>query len=371
MPLKGAISNYANAILSTYATPIALDRLEPIICMTVGAGRIKLLGDLYARVCNALACGGAGGVPAYGIRMEAVTGEFGAGKSHIGYMLKQNVLSAEEEVLLSHVQITGAARFQDSLASILRSLQISSQPSYSANGVEVGAYRQLFAWYGNSEQGLYQSARNMCGNISDSAARYIARAVMNIARDAGNSANLQQIFAKWVSDVEPRAALEMFMLFMRLFVGVRVCRLVLIIDEFEAIQHLHAAEQRAILQSFQDLHDSLAKREAGSLSAYLVFLSTEDWINKATALLPSFGSGNRLRGAIAIPDLCVTDIRALVYKSYYFHLMSDTSAALLTEEQIEDVCQSVIAASDGKRYHLRSIQRNINDAFGQLLRPAN
>ena len=371
MPLKSAITNYANAILSTYATPIALDRLEPIVCMTVGAGRIKLLNDLYSRICHSLACGGVEGDPSFGMRMEAITGEFGAGKSHIGYMLKQNVLSVMEEVLVAHVQITGAARFQESLASILRSLQISGQHSYVANGVEVSAYRQLFAWYGNGEQGVYQSARGLCGNLSDSAARYFARAVMNVARDPNNSANLQQIFDAWVANVEPRAALEMFMLVMRLFVGVRVSRLVLIIDEFEAIQHLPSNEQRAILQSFQDLHDSLAKREAGSLSAYLILFATEDWIKKADAILPSFGSGNRLRRAIPIPDLCVTDIRALVYKSFYFHLMGNTQAEPLTEEQIENVCQAVIAASDGKRYHLRSIQRHINDEFDHLMRPKN
>jgi len=370
MPYASAITNYANAIIGNYTNaPIALDRLDPLVCMTVGAGRIKLLNDIYSRVCTTLSCGGAGGNPAFGMKMEAITGEYGAGKSHIGYMLKQNVLSVGEDVLIAHVQITGAARFQEALASILRALQVSNAPSLTVNGVEVGAYRRLFDWYSHSELAIFNAVRDFCGNLPVAAARDFARGVLDASSGATNATVLQLALDAWVAKAEPRAALEMFLLVMRLFIGVGACRLVLIIDEFEAIQHLPAHTRRAILQSFQDLHDSFSKQEAGSLAAYMLLFSTDDWIQQVDATLPSFGSGNRLRSVTPLPDLCVTDIRALVYKSFYFHLMGDTSAIPLTEEQLEAVCKSVIEAAGGKRYHLRSIQRNIHEEFGRLMHP--
>jgi len=371
MPLNSAIANYAKAIINTCATPIALDRLEPIVCMTVGAERIQLLNALYSRICVALACGGAGGAPACGIRMEAVTGEFGSGKSHIGYMLKQNIHSVEEDALFAHVQITGAARFQDTLASILRSLQISRRPPFTANGVEVGAYRQLFQWYGHSELAVFNAARSFLGNLPEAAARDFARGVLDLAGGAANASVLQSALDAWVARAEPRAAIEMFLLVLRLFAGVRVNRIVLMVDEFEAVQHVPEDQRRAILQSFQDLHDSLSKQDAGSLSAYLVLFSTVEWINQMNAILPPFGSGNRLRKTTLIPKLSVTDIRALVYKSFYFHLMGDASAKSLTEEQLEEVCETIIKASDADRFHLRSIQRNINEELELRMRPSN
>ena len=369
MPLKSAIASYANAIINTYTTPIALDRLEPIVCMTVGAGRIKLINDLYSRICGALACGGAGGSPSFGIRMEAITGDFGEGKSHIGYMLRQNIFSVEEDVLIAHVQITGAARFQDTLASILRALQLSHRTPFSANGVEVSAYRQLFQWYGHSEQGVFNAARSFLGNLPEAAARDLARGVLDLAGDTTNASTLQLTLDAWVAKAEPRAAIEMFLLVLRLFVGVRVSRIVLIVDEFEAIQHVHEDQRRAILQSFQDFHDALSKQEAGSLSAYLVLFATDHWIKQVDAILPSFGSGNRLRRASPIPNLCATDVRALVYKTFYFYLMSNDSAVSLSEAQLEAVCNTVINAAGGKLYHLRSIQRNIHDELERLMRP--
>ncbi len=366
--LKSAIANYANAIKDTYATPIALDRLEPLVCMTVGAGRIKLVNDLYNRICVSTGCADAGKPPTFGMRMEAVTGEFGSGKSHIGYMLKQNLLSVDEEILLAHVQITGAAQFQASISGILRALQLSGQPSFCVNGVELSAYRQLFQWYGGSQQQVFSAVQNLLGNLPERAGRDFAHGILNVSDADASAAALQQFFDAWVTTAEtPRQAIEVLLFVLRLFVGVSVCRLVLIVDEFEAIQHLPPEERRGILQSFQDLHDSLSKQDAGSLSSYLVLFATDDWIKQVDMMLPSFGSRNRLRRVTPIPDLGVMDIRALVYKSLYFYMMGDAAARLPTEEQMEAVCQKVIANSGGKRYHLRSIQRDIHDELEMLM----
>lgn len=367
MILKSAIASYANAIKDTYATPIALDRLEPLVCMTVGAERIKLVNDLYMRICMCLGCSGVEKAPTFGMRMESVTGEFGAGKSHIGYMLKQNMLSAEEDVLVAHVQITGAAQFQHCIGSVLRSLQLSHRASCSVNGVELSAYRQLFQWYGSSEQQIFMAAQGLLGNLPEGVGRDFARGILDVANARTNASTLQQFFDAWVASATPRAAIEVLLFILRLFVGVRVNRLVLIIDEFEAIQHLPQDERRAILQSFQDLHDSLAKQDAGSLSGYLVLFATEDWIQQVDLTLPSFGSKNRLRHVTPIPDLSVMDIRALVYKSFYFHMMGNASARLLAEEQVEAVCKKVIENSGGRRYHLRSIQRDIHEELEALM----
>lgn len=367
MPLKSAIADYAGAITATYATPIALDRLEPLVCMTVGAERIITLNRLYGRICNYLGCCGAHKEPTAGARMEALTGEFGSGKSHLGYMLKRNLLSSEEDVLLAHVQITGAARFQDCIAQILRSLQIARAPSYTINGTEISAYRQLFRWYGNSTQQLFQNIHESMGNLPESLAGPLVDAFARLSDSTPDAGPLQQFFNDWILARSPRDAIEVLLFILRLFARVRVNRCALIIDEFEAIQHLPESDRRAVLQAFQDLYDSLARQDAGSVSAYLVLLATDDWVAKVDMLLPSFGSGNRLRIVTPIPDLSELDIRALVYKNLYYHLLANADAPIVSEKEIDALCRSVIEASSGKRYHLRSIQRMIHDGLEALL----
>lgn len=116
----------------------------------------------------------------------------------------------------------------------------------------------------------------------------------------------------------------------------------------------------ALDQAWQELHDKLAQQSAGSLSSYLVLFMTDNWLKQVDLLLPSFGSRNRLYNFMPIPSLSNTDIRALVYKSFYFHMMGNPSAKLLTEEQVEGVCKCVLENAGGEAYHLRSIQRRIN-----------
>jgi hypothetical protein len=360
------ITRYAEEILSVFHSPIASERIDLLLYMTVGGGRLKVLGDLTARLHKLLKIGQPG--PVRGIYFEVVTGEFGAGKSHLAYMLKHNALTSEGEILVSHVQITGEAGFPAALAALLRSLRLSGHPSFRAHDIELAAYRRLFEWCGRNPQQLLGLAYQQAGNVSQAAASDFAQAVVEVSRPSPNAGPLQQFFDSWINRAEPKVALECFELVFRLFRALNSQRFLLIIDEFEAIQSLDAESRKHILQAFQDLHDDFAGRKQGLPGVHLVCFSTRDWTDQAGNILPSLmGRNQRIKRVTHLPDMDESDIAALMYRYLSLYQIARQPRVTPTRQALHDACGAIVAEVADMPYHMRSIHAKVRERVEDLL----
>ncbi len=369
MKKKNAVANFAQMISSTSLTPIALDNTAALVCMTVGLNRLKLFNSIYERISNWFCLDDSSQEPVYRLEAEAIAGEYGSGKSHISYMIKNSLLSQDIELLLAHCQITSAAaNYQDILCEILCNLRISSAPSQVESGVEISAYINLFGWYGGNYDLFLNSIRRSVGNIDSAIITDFAYSLSMLAQDTSNVIYLQKCLDSWVRNSDPQKATEVFFLILSLFQKVSVQRFALVIDEFEAISHLPDLKKREILQHFQNLYDKLTQQAAGPMSCYMLLFTTEDWLNQLDMILPSLGRRNRIRRWSPIPDLTEADIRALVYKNATYYIMANPSAPEITDKDLDMISEKIISQSVGTRYHLRSIQRDINDLIEMTVR---
>jgi len=361
-----SIAQYAQEILNGFSTPIALDRMDSLVYMTVGAGRLKLLNDLTNRMHKHLKLGES--KPHSGMYFEVVLGEYGAGKSHLGYMLKHNALTSGSELLVAHVQITGEPQFQAVLASLLRSLRIAGVPSWSDNEIELSAYQKLYQWCGSNGKELFKLADQARGNLRSAAASDFARAVSLCAGPNCNASPMQQFIDAWIRREDSKTALLCFEMIFRLFSTLKSDRCILIVDEFEAMQSAEANERIRILQSFQDMHDDLAGRAHGLPACHMVCFSTKDWSERAANILPSLlGPGNRVKKTSAIPDVDDFDIGALLYR--YLGLLQLTSVGdnVPQRDEIEKATTDILAQVTNSKHHMRSIHSLVRAKAEEVL----
>ncbi len=358
-----SIAKYAQSLLTTFDTPIASDRLDGLVYMMVGAARVRTLSDLSSRMRQFLQPGSSASHP--GTHWEAVLGEFGSGKSHIGYMLKHNALTMGNNVLVAHVQITGEAQFNAALAAMLRNLRLSGASSQQAYGVELGAYAQIFRWCGSSSQQVQQLCQSAVGNLPAAVGADFAIAVCEAGTGKGGSGSLQRFIDAWVVRSEPRQALDVFEMMMRVFACLKVCRLVIIVDEFEAMQALQEQVRLQVLQGLQDMHDDFAGRMPGLPSTFLVAFSTRDWWEKAGNILPSLNQ--RTKVVTPIPDIDDMDIVALFYRYLSLYTLSRSLEAQPTREAVDRAVAQIVNESAGRMHHMRSVHARIRQEVEQML----
>ena len=361
-----SISDYAAGVLQFFENPIATERMDALLYMTVGSGRVRTLTELTNRMRKHLRPETESPKP--GLYFEQVLGEFGSGKSHIGYMLKHNALTLPCECLVSHVQITAQAPFTATLASLLRSLRISTVASVTQRGIELSAYRQLFGWCGKSVAKVAEVAAQAAGNLPDASANDFAHAVTEATRDELNPAPLQRFLHAWIEATEPKAGLEVFEMIMRVFARLGAERLVLIIDEFEAISALDQQRKIQVLQAYQDLHDDFAGRVDGLPSTYLCCFSTRQWAQESANILPSLlDVGQRTKRQTALPDVDEADISGLIYRYLGLYMLAHPTAVMPGRQQVDEMATSLITESAGDRHHVRRLHMTIRDRIEQML----
>lgn len=361
-----SIAKYAQSLLTSFETPIASDRLDALVYMMVGSARVRTLSDLTTRMKRFFAIGK--NSPHPGIFWEAVLGEFGAGKSHIGYMLKHNALTMGNNVLVAHVQITGEADFNATLAALLRNLRLSGASSVQAYGVDLGAYAQIFRWCGGSAQQVQLLCQSAVGNLPPAVGNDFALAVIEAGTGKGQSGSLQRFIEAWVMRTQPKEALETFELVMRVFARLKVRRLALIIDEFEAMQSLQEQHRLQVLQGFQDLHDDFAGRMPDLPSTYLVAFSTRDWWERAGNILPSLIAANqRVKVVTPIPDVDDMDIVALFYRYLGLYTMSRAIDVHPSREAVDHEVAQIVSDSAGTMHHMRSIHARVRQRVEHVL----
>jgi hypothetical protein len=250
----------------------------------------------------------------------------------------------------------------------LRNLRLSGASSLQAYGVELGAYAQIFRWCGSSVQQVHQLCQEAVGNLPAAAGSDFALAVVEAGSGKGANGSLQRFIDGWVLRAQPKEALETFELVMRIFARLKVCRLAIIIDEFEAMQALPEETRLQVLQGLQDMHDDFAGRMPGLPSTYLVAFSTRDWWEKAGNILPSLvGANQRVKVVTPIPDIDDMDIVALFYRYLSLYTMSRSVEVYPTRESIDRAVAQIISELAGRMHHMRSVHARIRQEVEQIL----
>jgi|GEM_PF-3461278 len=369
MMTKHDLQKHASKILEMYSRRIALDDIDGLLYMTVGSQRLKLVADLTRRMnvelqlkqqSTRMRSGGA--------YLEAVLGDFGCGKSHIGYLLQHNALCAEAEVLVARCQMTGEMTFSLLLAAILRSLRVSGSESIESHDIEISAYRKLTEWAGGGEQDLTELIRGQLLNLPQAVATALSNALKAVARPQPDAAPLQEFLSTWVERSEPRVALAVFEQILRLFSRVQVTRVCLIIDEFEALSAAPEQQLKETLQYLQALHDDFAAGRSELPSLYAVFLSTDDFWQLGSAKMPSLlRAGDRVRRTSGIPNISKLEIMGLMERYMTLHMLNDQVGAELDYESFSKACDECWTELAGRAHHMRSVHTTVREKVEQLL----
>jgi hypothetical protein len=334
--------------------------------MTVGAQRLRMLHDLTRQMHKHLRIGG--DRKARGVFFHAVLGDFGSGKSHIGYLLKHDALTCGEELLVTHVQITGESRFPGILAALLRALRVAGESPLSGQGIELSAYRKLYDWTGRNEREFRNIIRGNMGNVQVSAANDFAQAVLHACRPVPEAIPMQQFIESWVARSQPKESLEVFEMIFRVFNFLKSDRCLMVIDEFEAIQSQREEEARETMQHIQDLHDDLAGRGEGLPATYLLCLSTPAWWTMGRRLLPSLlGEEQRVTKVQTIPSIEKIDVSALLYRYLGLFQLASEDGRQVQSQELEALAEKIWGEVSTKADHMRSVHRNVRRGLEELM----
>lgn len=364
-----SMRDYAREVLRVYSSRIAQDRLDALLYMTVGAGRFRLLNQLVSTMHDFLSLDGNNGTPR-GAYLEVVLGEFGAGKSHIGYMHKHSALTCGHELMVAHAQITGEARFPSMLGALLRTLRIAGVESLRMFDIELSAYVKMVEWVGGSRRTLEEFLLGRLGNMSRGIVNDLVAALWALQEPNRDASALQMFIDAWVAKADPKTALQTFEFIMATFSELKCDRCSLLIDEFEALESLTREEQLAALQSLQDLHDDFAGRKDGLPAVHMIIFSTEKWWNAAAGMLPSLcGRGDRTRGVASIPDLNKLDVAGLVHRYLSLMQLIETNCHEPDKPSYDAAVEGVWSELEKEQrvYHMRTVHALARDAAKQLL----
>lgn len=366
---KVDLQSHSSNILEMYDRRIALDDIDGLLYMTVGSQRLKLVADLTRRMNEELQLNQQNQrMRNGGAYLEAVLGDFGCGKSHIGYLLQHNALCAKQEVLVARCQMTGEMSFSLLLAAILRSLRLSQSEALESHNIELSAYRKLTEWAGGGEHELTELIRGQLLNLPQEVPIALSNALKAVARPKPDAAPLQDFLSTWVERSEPRVALAVFEQVLRLFARVQVTRVCLIIDEFEALSAAPEQQLKETLQYLQQLHDDFASGRSELPSLYAVFLSTDDFWQLGSAKMPSLlRAGDRVRMTSGIPNISKLEIMGLMERYMTLHMLSDQVGVELDYESFSKACDECWTELAGKAHHMRSVHTTVRRKVKQLL----
>ena len=298
-----SICEFAKELLKVYQARVAQDWVEGLIFMSTSGGRVDILTKTFTRVHDFLSLDRP--EPEYsGASMEAVVGEFGSGKSHLGYLMKYHFLSVAENTLVIHCQMTGDRTVGQVLARALQNLWLSGHDSQRASGVEMSAYAKLYNIFAGEpwvrETMVARTAKGYLRKLPPAFAEDFSTTVFS-----NNAHTMSEFLTEWVAKESDLNAVEAFETILGVLARCGVAkRVVFVLDEIEAVSVLDRSGQLAIAQAFQDLHDDFSFRISGLPTFYWIFLSTINFWEEAGKLLPSFfGARDRTRMITPIPGI--------------------------------------------------------------------
>jgi hypothetical protein len=241
LPTSFDSCGYATELLNVYSTPIALERPDALLFMQVGGQRVAIMKKILKRIRTQLGIGAERPKP--GAHLELLLGDFGCGKSHLGYLIKHDCLTGMAGILAAHIQITNECSWQQIMSAILRNLRLSGVQSEVVGDIEISAYRELLRWCGGQPGEVAHLARGAAGALPVEVTVDFARAIAPLGTGTPDASTLLRFLDVWVHQAAGKQALHVMEMVFRLFYQLQQRRLVLIIDEFEAIESLETRRQ--------------------------------------------------------------------------------------------------------------------------------
>jgi len=359
------LSSYARMILKTFESPVASGaKMDAMLYMTVGSERIQLVHKVTKRYRTLLDMGRENRTPR--VVMDAVLGHFGTGKSHMGFLLKHDGLTCgQEELLVSHHQISGDSHFSSIIAGWLRNLRLAGVPSIVDNGVDLSAYMKLVKWCGN-DSNLRNVIIGNSGKLEPALVQDLHIALRMLGQRTPISSGIFQFIENWVVKSPPEQAREVFKTILSIFCFLKCERLLLFLDEFEQLRIHPQPEQLQALLNIQGLHDEIFINGQVFPSIYLLILSTPDWWQTVSEICPSFTQ--RLARVNSLPQIEQIDVTALLYRYLsLYQLAYDNMKFIRTQDFnriAEDAWHEVAPVAGQIRIIHKVCRQKIEDALG-------
>lgn len=359
-----SFTEFAEELLQVYQSRVAQDWVDGLAFMSTAGGRVDLLKKVQDRTADFLALGNP--QPDYsGASIEAIIGEFGSGKSHLGFLLKYHFISTAPKTLVMHCQMTGDRSVGEVWARALQNLWLSQGGSRIESGIEMSGYDALRKALANeppprAKARLVEVTRKFLRKLDPSFAQDFATALLS-----GNASLLSEFLTAWIAKEEPLLANEGLQAILGVFNHMGLAgRLVFLLDEVEALESLDRSGQLLAVQAFQDLHDDFAFRVPGLPTLSWIFLSTTKFWETGRELLPSlFGERDRTRKVSAIPAIEKIEVYSLADRYALLLQLTGRLKAPLSSEQLQSAADAAWEqlVSEGRQWHMRSIHSIIRE----------
>jgi len=356
-----SIIEFAGELLKVYQARVAQDWVDGLIFMSTSGGRVDLLRNTINRVQDFLSLDRP--EPEYtGASIEAILGEFGSGKSHIGFLLKYHFLSATENTLVIQCQMTGDHTMGQAMARALQNLWLSGHDSQKASGVEMSAYSKLYNTFAGEpwvrETMVSRTAKSYLRKLPAAFADDFSTAVFS-----NNAHTMSEFINEWIAKESDRNAIEGFETILGVLARCGVAkRVIFILDEFESLQVLERSGQLAFAQSCQDLHDDFSFRTPGLPALYWICLCSDNFWQLGEKLLPSFfGRNDRTRATTMIPPMEKHEAFALADRYAMLLQLTGRIKAPLTLDQISAAVDMAWASliDSGRACHMRTVHASV------------
>lgn len=359
-----SFTEFAEELLQVYQSRVAQDWVDGLAFMSTAGGRVDLLKKVQDRTATFLSLNNP--QPDYaGASIEAIIGEFGSGKSHLGFLLKYHFISTAPKTLVMHCQMTGDRSVGEVWARALQNLWLSQCGSRIESGIEMSGFDALRNTLSKeppprAKARLVEVTRKFLRKLDPTFAQDFATALLS-----GNASLLSEFLTAWIAKEEPLLANEALQAILGVFNHMGLAgRLVFLLDEVEALESLDRSGQLLAVQAFQDLHDDFAFRVPGLPALSWIFLSTTKFWETGRELLPSlFGERDRTRKVSAIPAIEKIEVYSLADRYALLLQLTGRLKSPLSSEQLQSAADAAWEqlVSEGRQWHMRSIHSIIRE----------
>lgn len=357
---------FAEEMLRTYESRTAQDWPIGLLFMSTTGSHLRAFRELRSRMHAAVQADSAARPAFGGMHAEGLLGEFGSGKSHIAYLLLHDSLHGVPDCMVLHTQMTGDRCLPKVLARLLRSARISRAPLSTRPDGTISAFHALRARLNLANPAnlgvAEQILKNVAGGLPPAMASEFMGALSALQGADTKALGMAAVLDRWVGSQSDRLAVEAFSALIRLFHSTDVTfRLVILLDELEALQGAATEERSRFVQGLQDLHDDFGGRSPGLPPTFMALFSTPDFWEQAKAILPSlFNEGDRVRCSTRLTGIRPGELYGLVDRYQMLNVLAGRRKTC-DPESIQHIAQQVWTRVERNPWHMRSVHEAIRE----------
>jgi hypothetical protein len=358
---------FAEEMLRTYEVRTAQDWPFGLLFMCTAGSRLQAFRDIRSRMLNAIQAAETSKPSFGGIHVEALLGEFGSGKSHITYLLLHDSLRGVPSCVVMHFQMTGERALPKVLARLLHSSKLSEPGRATGLGDDrntLHAVKNRLNLTNKSNIPVAEEIiRKLSGPLPGPFAVELTAALAALSEDDPKAFGMSGFLDRWVGSQESRNAVEAFTCIVRLIKSIGIAtRLVILLDEFEALQGASPDERSRFLQGLQDLHDDFGGRSPGLPPTFMALFSTPDFWDQAKSILPSmFNEGDRVRKSTKLGGIQPSELLGLVDRYQLLCILAGRQRAIGDSESSIRIADEVWKRVDRNPWHMRSVHQAIRE----------